>query len=289
MRVLSNGGIITMMPEARLSTAGKYEGIQDTTYKFIQKMNVPVYVIKLNGDYLARPKWGDKIRRRALVEVTLSPLFKKGETKTLSLNEVKERVDNALYYNEYEWLETKPEIEYKSKTLAVGLENILTLCPNCKAKHSFTTSGKQITCEKCGFTRTLNTRYGFDEPPFKNILEWYEYQSAEMEKEMRENPDFALRSNVVLMHASVDGKTLLSKAGEGVCTLDKTGLCYQGTDGDKQVVKTFPLADIYRLLFGAGEDFEIYDGEQIYYFIPEDKRSCVDWYVASGLFKKLYE
>lgn len=288
MRVVSNGGVLAMMPEARLSTAGKYEGVQDTTYKFIQRLNVPVYVVKLCGDYLARPKWGDKIRRRALVEATLSPLFKAGETKTLSLEEVKARVDEALYYNEFEWLETKPEIEYKSKTLAVGLENILTLCPTCKAKHSFTTQGKTITCEKCGFTRTLNTRYGFDEPPFKNILEWHEYQTSEMEKEIRENPDFSLRANVVLKHASKDGKTLLYQAGEGVCTLDKTGLCYEGTDDNESVVKKFPLADIYRLLFGAGEDFEIYDGEQIYYFVPEDTRGCVDWYVASGLLKNIY-
>lgn len=289
MRVLSNGGTIAMMPEARLSTAGKYEGVQDTTYKFIKRMNVAVYVIEQRGDYLARPKWGDKIRRGSLVEVTLRPLFKAGETKELSLEEVKERVDKALYYNEFEWLESKPNLQYKSKTLAVGLENILTLCPECKAHHSFKTDGRQITCEKCGFSRTLNSRYGFDEPPFKNILQWYEYQVAETEKEIRENPDYALQAKVVLKHASKDGKTLLYSAGEGVCTLDKTGLVYQGTDDGQEVVKTFPLADIYRLLFGAGEDFEIYDGEQIYYFVPEDRRSCVDWYVVSGLLKKIYE
>ena len=94
---------------------------------------------------------------------------------------------------------------------------------------------------------------------------------------------------MVLKHASKDGKTLLYSAGEGVCRLDKTGLVYQGTDDGAEVVKTFPLADIYRLLFGAGEDFEIYDGEQIYYFIPEDRRSCVDWYIVSGLLKTIYE
>ncbi|MBQ8685408.1 MAG: VTT domain-containing protein [Clostridia bacterium] len=289
MRVLSQGGTIAMMPEARLSTAGKYEGVQEPTYKFIQRMGVAVYVIQQRGDYLARPKWGDKIRRGALVEVSLRPLFAAGETKTLSLEEVKKRVDEALYYNEFEWLESKPDLQYKSKTLAVGLENVLTLCPECKAKHSFQTQGRKITCEKCGFTRTLNSRYGFDEPPFKNILEWYEYQTDEMEKAMREDPDYALQANVVLKHASKDGKTMLYEAGTGVCTLDKTGLCYRGTEDGKEIVKTFPLSDIYRLLFGAGEDFEIYEGEEIYYFVPEDKRGCVDWYIASGVLKKIYE
>jgi hypothetical protein len=53
-----------------------------------------------------------------------------------------------------------------------------------------------------------------------------------------------------------------------------------------EITKHFPLNDIYRLLFGAGEDFEIYEGKEIYYFIPEEKRSCVDWYIVSGLLKE---
>jgi hypothetical protein len=45
------------------------------------------------------------------------------------------------------------------------------------------------------------------------------------------------------------------------------------------------MAEIYRLLFGAGENFEIYMGNQIYYFVPDEKRSCVLWYLASMILK----
>ena len=45
------------------------------------------------------------------------------------------------------------------------------------------------------------------------------------------------------------------------------------------------MSQIYRLLFGAGEDFEIYVGKEIYYFTPKERRSCVDWYIASILLK----
>ena len=34
------------------------------------------------------------------------------------------------------------------------------------------------------------------------------------------------------------------------------------------------------------ENFEIYEGKEIYYFIPTDKRSCVEWYIVSGLLKE---
>ena len=32
--------------------------------------------------------------------------------------------------------------------------------------------------------------------------------------------------------------------------------------------------------------FEIYEENEIYYFVPEDKRSSVMWYIVSGLLKE---
>ena len=49
------------------------------------------------------------------------------------------------------------------------------------------------------------------------------------------------------------------------------------------------MKNIFRLLFGAGEDFEIYEGKEIYYFVPEEKRSCVTWYILSELLQENYE
>jgi hypothetical protein len=45
----------------------------------------------------------------------------------------------------------------------------------------------------------------------------------------------------------------------------------------------FPISQIYRLLFGAGEDFELYVGREIWYFVPDERRSAVEWYMASRL------
>ena len=58
LTVLKNKEILAMMPEARLSTAGRFEDIQSSTYAFIKKAGVNVYTVKICGDYLADPKWG---------------------------------------------------------------------------------------------------------------------------------------------------------------------------------------------------------------------------------------
>jgi hypothetical protein len=39
------------------------------------------------------------------------------------------------------------------------------------------------------------------------------------------------------------------------------------------------------ILFGAGENFEIYNATEIWYFVPEERRSAVDWYMASMILR----
>lgn len=289
LRVLKSGGVLAMMPEARLSTAGEFEDIQPGTYSFIKNSKVNVYYIKINGGYLAKPKWAPKMRRGAFVEAELDLLFTKEELLSLSLEEIKERVEKALYFNDFEWLKAHEKIKYRGK-LAQGLENILTLCPVCGGKHTLTTKGMEIRCEGCGLSAKMDNRYGFvDSTPFDNLNSWYKWQVCQMEKEMEANPDFKLESEVVLKSPTKDGKKALYEAGKGRCILDKDGLTYVGTQNGEEVAISFPMAEIYRLLFGAGENFEIYRGREIYYFMPTNKKMCVDWYIASRLFKEQEE
>lgn len=288
IRVIKNNGILFMMPEARLSTAGKFEDIQDTTLKFVKKMNVPVYLLKLNGDYLARPKWGDKIRKGCLVEASLSLLHSKEEVSSLSEKELSENIINAIKYDDLEWLKTKPELKYKHKTLAEGLENILYRCPKCGKEFTIKTELRKVFCSECGFNLELNDRYAFtDDSLFDNFSNWYDWQNDCVKKEIVSNENFEMSSKVTLKMRSIDGKSLLRVAGDGVCTINRKGLLYEGTIDGKQKEKFFEMKNIYRLLFGAGEDFEIYEGKEIYYFVPEELRSAVKWYVVSGILKNL--
>lgn len=287
IKVLSDGDALIMMPEARLSTVGRFEGIQDATYKFLKKMNVPIYVLHINGSYLSRPKWGDKLRKKSHVEADFNLLLSKEQVENISLEELKEKITNALYYDDFKWLESRPDLRYKSKTLAKGLENILFTCPNCGKKLTIRTQGNTVYCTDCGMTATLDDRYGFvDKKPFNNFAEWYDWQKAKLKEEYLADPNFNLTDNVELKHASNDGKTLMRHAGFGTCVLNRRGLTYTGSEDGKQITKFFPMNSIYRLLFGAGEDFEIYENQTLYYFVPEDLRSAVIWYVASTVMKE---
>ena len=281
LRVLKNGQILAMMPEARLATVGRFEDIQPSTYSFLKKAGVPVYTVKLHGDYFADPKWGKGPRRGAVVEAELDQLFTARQLEKLSQDEIREKVEQRLDYDEFQWLSARPEIRYRNKNLAEGLENILTLCPSCGEKHTIYTKGRQLFCKNCGLLTSLDDRYSFTGNfRFDNFAQWYDWQKDSLRREILEDPAFVLRSQVELRLPG-EGKGLTRHSGEGECTLDRSGLRYTGTKDGQQVDMHFPLKQIYRLLFGAGENFEVYNGTQIWYFVPQIRQSAVDWYMAS--------
>ena len=288
IRVIKRGGVLAMMPEARLSTVGRFEDIQSSTFDFIKKMGVHVYVINIRGDYLAKPKWAHGIRRGSLVEAELNPLFTPEDLATLTVSEIEEKTLAAIRYDELEWLKTRPEVRYRSKRMAEGLENILTRCPECGGRYTVKTKGANLWCECCSLKTKLDGRYHFDEGfHFESFPDWYDWQREKMREEIIADESFALESEVTLKHSSKDGKTLLREAGKGVCRLDRTGLSYVGTEDGEQVERKFPMESIYRILFGSGENFEVYLGKEIFYFAPTELRSAVDWYIASDILKNI--
>lgn len=274
-------GILLMMPEARLSTVGRYEGIQTVTAKFLHKANADIYLFKIHGNYFGMPKWGNGPRRRAPVECTLDKFCSAEELGAMSFDDFSAALDGAVSYDEYEWLEKHPTLRYRQKKLAEGLEGVLYKCPFCGAEGAGATKNRTLTCTVCGKEVRLNDRYALEGAPFRDLRDWYDWQQQKIDEAIAADENFRLESKVLLKHSSRDGKTILRDAGEGVCSLDRNGLTYRGTDDGEEVEVRFEGNQVYRLLFGVNEDFELYVGKEIYYFVPENKRLCAKWYQCS--------
>ena len=281
LTVLKNKEILAMMPEARLSTTGRFEDIQGSTYAFMKKSSVDIYTVKISGDYLADPKWGKGFRRGAMVEAELDILFTAEQVQALSMEQLQQGVEQRLSYDEWEWLQQRPRIRYRAPRIAEGMENILSICPVCNGQHTLVTKKNKIYCEHCGYLTAVDNRYQFDSDfRFADLRQWYDWQKQLLEQEIIQNENYALTSHVELRLPG-GGKSMTRHGGYGTCVLNREGLIYTGTKDGETVELHFSIQRVYRLLFGAGENFEIYDGAQILYFVPEEKRSAVDWYMAS--------
>ena len=289
LRVLRRGGVLAMMPEARLSTAGRFEDIQPGTFAFLKKAGVPIYTVRINGGYLASPKWGKGMRRGGEVEATLESLADGDKVKQMSTDDLRALVESRLSYDEMAWLSAHPKVRYRSRRLAEGLENILTTCPLCGGTYTLSAKGRKLYCSHCGKLTSLSPRYTFDEGfPYRNFSEWYADRLEKLKAEISADPDYSLTAPVTYYlppHecGSPKGKRRegLCPVGTGICTLNRQGLTYKGQVNGKETELCFPAESIYRLLFGAGNNFELYAEGIIHYFVPQEPRSCVEWYMAS--------
>jgi len=290
LRVLQNNEVLFMMPEARICTAGRLEDIQEGTYSFLKKVCVPVYTVRLNGNYFSYPKWGKGPRRGSLVESELDILFSPEDLKRLSVAQIGQAVEKRLRYDDFRWLETRPQIRYRSGRLAEGLENILTICPVCSRRHTIATKGRAVFCEHCGKLTELDSRYAFSKDfVFDNLAQWYDWQKSVIAEEISRDPNYALQSRVELQVPSDDGKKLTRSAGRGVCTLTEAGLTYTGTKDGVPYEASFSLKRIFRLIYDAGGGFQIHNGSDMLYFLPEERCSAVDWHLTSMiLYDKVY-
>jgi 1-acyl-sn-glycerol-3-phosphate acyltransferase len=292
MGVVKQGGSVLLMPEGRLSSNGTKGIMPDGIHKLVKKLEVPLVLVKINGAFFTGGKWITS-RRRGRIEVTASVLLSKEEVIALSAEEIHEKIEQALEYNDFLWLAEHPEISYKGKSLASSLENILYVCPNCQSEFTLKSERHKFTCEDCGYEVTLNSRYEFESTKqpviFPNILAWFNYQKQVVTQEIEQGK--TLETEVILKNPVKNGKkTELLEVGRGKCFLNCEGLKYTGTQNNQPVELFFPISIMPTLLFGCNEDFEIYHDNQFYYFMPiQNRLQTVKWSIYTEAAYQKYQ
>ncbi|HKM30110.1 MAG TPA: VTT domain-containing protein [Bacilli bacterium] len=286
-RVMKNNGILGLAPEGRLSAYGELETIIPSTAKLIKKLGVQVIISKINGAYFSIPKWA-KSWRRGRVEVEYKEIFSAEQLETLTVDEIYQHLVEEIYYDEFAW-QAEKRVKYKGRKFAEGLEQILYICPICHQEYSYEAYNDTITCSHCHTEIKLNNYYDLvsnNRSIPNNIKEWYLWQK-EYENKRIASPDYSLTSKVTLKHPDLAGRGF-KIVGQGTTTLTHLGVRYHGTINGEDKELFFKISGLPAIPFGVGEDFEIYDHNTLYYFIPENIRECVKWSVVGELIYQKY-
>lgn len=177
-----------LFPEARYSLDGCTSHIPESTGKLARMLRVPVLVLRIHGNFVTCPQW-NKIDKKTHIEAELIQIITKEETKTLTVEEMNERIKKYFEYDDFKWqLENKIVIDHPKR--AEGLHCLLYKCPNCKTEGKTDSKGTRLWCSHCGKEWKMDV-YGQlhatrGETEFSHIPDWSNWERECVRKEIEE-------------------------------------------------------------------------------------------------------
>ena len=188
-RVISNGDVATIYPEARYSLCGTQSELPESLGQLCKMLRVPVVTINFSGHHIRSPFWNTRKRKLPYTEAKMTQLFTKEELEGASVDEVNEAIKNALTYDDFAWQKDN-KIKVDEPFRAEGLHRVLYQCPACKTEYRMSSEGDTLTCKSCSKTWRM-TEYGELEAgegvtEFSHIPDWYEWQRENVRNEVRE-------------------------------------------------------------------------------------------------------
>ena len=227
-KVIADKHILVIYPEARYSLCGTDSYFPLSMAKLAKFLNVPVVSLCCHGHHVNSPFWNLHNNNLKGLEAKLECIATKEEVKSLTNEELYQRMRNSLTYDDFKWqLDNKVRNKYKGR--AEGLEKVLYQCPHCHTEYEMTTSGNIIKCNHCGKSYEMS-EYGElhateGETEFSHIPSWYEWQRANVRKEIDEGKyHFEAK---VRVDALPNAKGYID-LGEGYLVHDKEGFHLSG-------------------------------------------------------------
>ncbi len=277
-RVLKSGGNIMIFPEGMSSISGANQPVAIGTGKLLKLYKLPVYYSVIKGGYLTSPKYNLK-DRPGKVEVVIDKLFTPEDLKALTPEEIEDKVNEAIYHDDYAWNKVEENHYAIGENGAEHMEDLLFWCPKCHRQHTMKGEGNKFYCTSCGNGATLTDTY--DMIPFDETCvipdtqtKWFNLQREEIKKEIAD-PNFVLTEKVKLGNLP-EYKYLKSNAtseivGEGVLTLDRTGLSYDGTRNGEGFHFHIPSLSLptYGMCTDLSRFYTFYNGEFMEFY-PEN-------------------
>ena len=187
-KVVENGDIAVVYPEARYSLCGTTAVLPESLGKLCRLLGVPVAVLICHGHHVNSPFWNLHSRGIKPTEADFKLLFTPEDLKSLPLDEINSRLVDAFQYDDYAWLQSKGlEMHYDKR--AEGLEKVLYQCPHCGTEYEMDSKANQLICKHCGKTWTMlpdgSLQAGGGAPTeFSRVPDWYEWERANVRAEV---------------------------------------------------------------------------------------------------------
>ncbi len=282
---------LALFPAGLMTESGASSPIPPATAKTLKWFNADIYVAKIRGTYLSKPKWS-KVFRKGRTTVEIYKLATAEEFSTLSKEDAVRLIDAHLSFDAYRE-SVQDKISHKHGDNVVGLENVVYKCPSCNGEHTIHSKDKNVlTCSACGYSVQCN-KYGImhqygDKPivyPF--VSDWYKFIENAVFEKVKNEPNFVFKT-VAEVHKINDKKHKFESVGNAEITLDNEKFTLRGTLYGESVEKVIYARNFPSLPFVPGLRFEIQDGTDIFRIYPENPKIVTEWILTVKALFKLY-
>ena len=282
-------GLVYIAPEGTIYANGKLGYMSPSIAKLIKSFKVPVYTSLIEGAGLGNAKWSLQ-RHRGYVRVTTSLFLTPEEEEKLSVNQIMEKLYDALSYNDFDF---QKEINLKVPGIdrAEGFDTMFYKCPCCEKEFTLSSKGNEIECSFCHTKANLTQDYRFKwngkKQYFDNYIQWYDWQYHSLKQQMLDD-SFELKEEVDF---AIDepGKDNYFKIGHGTMTFNHSGWTYEGTADGKQITDHDNCNDVFLATLKIGKHFELpmKDGHCRVYYPVKDGRTSMKWHLASRIMAEI--
>lgn len=262
---------IIIYPEGKASHDGTgLHYIPINVAKLLKFLDVTVVLSYNEGAYLTKPRFF-KGFRHGKTRVTESILFTREEIRSLSLEEIIERVRKALAFNDNIY-QRENNIRFRTKTPAQNLSFILYKCPKCGAEYKMRSTDRLLICDACDNTVEY-TEYGElipkgDSVAYDRVDLWYAFQREAATEEVRKE-DFLFTKEVELKLLKNMDESFYT-AGEGVLKMDRKELVYEGTKDNAPYRLAIPMKKLHTLITKNEEGIDLVRTDGVYRFLFKD-------------------
>lgn len=281
--IRKRSGVVGIFAEGQSSWDGSTAEIIPSTAKMLKLLKAPVIVCRLKGAYYSLPRWSWH-SRPGKINVEFTRIFDGPELKTMSAEDIFDRLSTAMAHDEAEW-QKKEQIVFINRNKARNLELALFLCPECRTAGSMRSSGSLLFCQSCYFKTHISKHYRFRQISGKNgfgtIRDWSIWQEETWRKILESRT--GENSTAIIMDDGVrlfKGRRMRALAGilKGRLKLYSDRLEME-SPGESPIV--FPLAKIEGEGVLKHQFFEFYMDRDLYQFSFSYRwQSALKWALA---------
>ncbi|MBR6763469.1 MAG: hypothetical protein IKM13_06935 [Clostridia bacterium] len=182
-RVVQNGDILCLYPEARYTPIGTTAFLPDSLGRLVKMNKVPLVVVTHHGNHLYSPFWAYKNKRKVPMHTVFRQVLTSQQVQSMTVDEINAAIRSAMEYDEYRY-QLENNILITEPNRAEGLHKVLYQCPHCGTQFQMGSQGAELFCKRCGKRWYLQENGQLmateGETEFSHIPHWFEWEREQV-------------------------------------------------------------------------------------------------------------